>query len=159
MKKLLIALISLAVFITLVWSAGEVVYKQGNVEAYEADFRIFYYDTIQNDAAEASARVIKVPNSKIGYNLKIWLADPDTREESLVTNIAVNSIRGIHTSIDSLQKYQIPLCNDFGYDNKADTFYFYGRFSEVSYRTSTNTAGANAADSIMHIHMSFSVMR
>lgn len=156
MKKLLIMLTLLVVFIGLVWSAGEVVYTQGNTEATRGTFTRFYMDSLIQKG-DSATRTIKVPDSKIGHNLKIWLTDPNTREESLKTAIWVNSLKPVENTA-AIAKASEGIW-DFGLNNKADTFYFYGIFSSFDVATTTGVAGADADDSLMFIHYSFSGMR
>jgi len=155
MKKLLIFLGVIILFAGFIYGAGEVVYTQGNTEAIRGNFLRFYMDSLQQKG-DSTSRTISVLRG-IGYNLKIWVSDPNTREESLYTAIWINSQKPVENTKAVVQASEGVI--DFGYDNKADTLYFYGIFSSFEFLTWTGTAGADAADSIMHIHYSFSGMR
>ena len=153
MKKLLIMLTFLVVFVALVWSAGEVCYTRGNVEAIRYDFTRFYVDSVAVKATES--KTVTVPDGYDGYNLKITLPDPSTQEESLLSWISVNTMWGVLNPNDTIRKYLI--VTDFGKDQKADTFKYYGSFNEFTLTPSTNTAGASAAESVMTFIFEFSV--
>ncbi|MCK4823591.1 hypothetical protein KA005_48010 [bacterium] len=153
MKKLLIMLAVLVVFAGLVWSAGEVAYTRGNVEAIRYDFTRFYIDSVSVKATVSTT--ITVPDGYDGYNLKITLPDPSGQEESLKTWINVNTMWGVINPNDTIRKYLI--VTDFGYDQKADTFKYYGGFNAFTLGPSTNTAGASAAESVMTFIFEFSV--
>lgn len=152
MKKLAFLLLGVLVIGGLIYGTGEVVYKQGNVEAIRSVFTGFTLDSLIQKG-DSTWRRIETSNGRPGYNLKIWLTDPYTREESLRTHIWINTIQGNENSADSVKKYLA--VSDFGYDNKADTFYFYGMFYSFDLMTWTNTAGADANDSLMCPHYSY----
>ena len=155
MKKLLIFLGVMILFAGLIYGAGEVVYTQGNTEAIRGTFTRFYMDSLQQ-YGDSTWRTVNVPTG-VGYNLKIWLTDPSTREESLYTHVWINSLKPVENTEAVVRASEGVI--DFGYDNKLDTLYFYGIFSSFDFLTWTGTAGADAADSLMHIHYSFSGMR
>lgn len=153
MKKLLVLSAFLAMFIGLVWSAGEVGYYRGNVDPIAYVFTRFYIDSVSVKATEITT--ITVPDGYEGYNLKVTLPDPSTQEESLKTWISVNTMWGVINPNDTIRKYLI--VTDFGYDQKADTFKYFGGFNGFTFGPSTNTAGASAAESVMTFIFEFSV--
>jgi len=142
MRKILGMVLLLAFIGCLVYGAGEIVYTRGNTEAIRGVFSRFCLDSLIQKA-DSTWRTVEVPDNGVGYNLKVWIPDPNTREESLRVYIKVNSIHGCENADNTV----LPVI-DFGYDNKADTFYFYGQFSSFSFLSYTNTAGADAADSL-----------
>ena len=153
MRKILGMVIFLAFMGCLIEGAGEITYTRGNTEAIKGVFTRFYLDTLIQKA-DSTWRTVTVPDNKIAFNLKIWIPDPHTREESLRVYFKVNSIHGCENADDAT----LPVI-DFGYDNKGDTLYFYGTFSSFSFLSYTNTAGADANDSLFTPTYEFSTDR
>ena len=152
MKKMLTALMFLAGLVGLIWSAGEVCYIRGNVEPIRYEFTRFYVDSFS--VKMGIPVTITVPDGRDGCNLQLRVSGPATQEESLKTQISVNTMWGVVNPNDTIRKYLI--VTDFGFDQKADTFKYYGYFNQIDLTTSTNTAGASAAESVMTFIMEFS---
>lgn len=148
-----VILLAALIFIPPIEGAG-VQYTYGASSAVtNITFNDFYIDSFSVKVGETHR--IEVPRSKTGYNLFLTNTGEASQEESLKTAIKWSNFWGVENPADTVAKYLG--VTDFGYDNNKDTLNIYGAFQWLDFTPATSTAGASAAESLMHFIYWFSV--